>query len=79
LLLWKDQKATFILCNIDEEHKGYTYTSWWFNVYRNALENFEEMLTLDDVVVEDEVTQVGARCSRAIDEPRSSNKQRKCR
>jgi len=42
--------------NIDKEHEGYTYAYRWFNVCCNVLENFGDMLTLDDVVLEDEVT-----------------------
>jgi len=71
-LLQEGREATSVLYNIDKEHEVYTYMSWWFNVYCNALDNFKEMLTLDDVVAEDEATQTGARCSRAIDELGSS-------
>jgi hypothetical protein len=48
--------------------------SQWFNVFRNALENVRDILTLDDVVTKDEATQVGVRCNRAINEPRSSSR-----
>jgi hypothetical protein len=48
--------------------------SQWFNVFRNALENVRDILILDDVVTKDEAHQIGVRCSRAIDEPRSSNR-----
>ena len=34
----------------------YTYASRRFNVCYNALENFEEMLTLDDVVEKNKAT-----------------------
>jgi hypothetical protein len=68
LLLREGREATSVLHNIDKEHEVYTYMSWWFNVYCNTLDNFEEMLTFDDVVAEDEATQAGVRCSRAIDE-----------
>jgi hypothetical protein len=64
--------ATSVLRNIDKEYEVYTCMSWWFNVYCNALDKFEEMLTLDDVVAEDTTTQAGARYSRAIDELGSS-------
>jgi hypothetical protein len=51
--------------------------SLWFNVWRNALDNFEEKLTLDDVMTEDKASQVRAKveCSRVIDESKSFSKQ----
>jgi hypothetical protein len=72
-MLREGRKATSVLCNIDEENKGYTYMSWWFNVCCTRLKTFEERLTLDDVVAEDEATQIGAGdgSSHAIDEPES--------
>jgi hypothetical protein len=62
-----------VLYNIDEENKGYTYMSQWFNVCCTRLETFKERLTLDDVVAEDEATQTraGDGSSHAIDEPES--------
>jgi hypothetical protein len=48
--------------------------SQWFNVFRNELGNVRDILTLDDVVTKNEATQVVVRCSRAIDEPRSSSR-----
>ena len=67
-MLWKGREAVFVLCNIDKENKGYTYASQWFNIFCTRLETFGERLILDDVVVEDEATQVGVRAgsSRAI-------------
>jgi len=72
-MLWEGQKAISVLCNIDEENKGYTYMFWWFNVCCIRLETFKERLTLDDVVAEDEATQTGAGdgSSHAIDESES--------
>jgi hypothetical protein len=63
-----------VLCNIDEENEGYTYAFQWLNVYRNGLDTFGENLVLDDVMTEDEITEAKtrARCSRIIDELRSS-------
>jgi hypothetical protein len=55
-----------VLCNIDEENEGYTYASWRFTIYHNALANFGETLTLDDVIVEDEATQARAGGSHTI-------------
>ena len=51
--------------------------SRWFNVWRNALDNFEEKLTLDDVMTEDKASQVRAKveCNRVIDESKSFSKQ----
>jgi ubiquinone biosynthesis protein Coq4 len=48
--------------------------SQWFNVFRNELGNVRDILTLDDVVTKNEATQVVVRCSRDIDEPRSSSR-----
>ena len=47
--------------------------SRWFNICCIRLETFEERLTLDDVVTEDEATQTraGDGSSHAIDEPES--------
>jgi hypothetical protein len=45
-----------VLSNINEEHTGYIYASQLFNVCCNGLNNFEEVLTLDDIMTEDEVT-----------------------
>ena len=72
-MLRKGRKVIFVLCNIDEENKGYTYMFRWFNVCCIRFETFEERLTLDDVVAEDEATQIGAGdgSSHAIDEPES--------
>jgi len=72
-MLQEGRKATFVLCNIDEENKEYTYMSRWFNVCCIRLETFEERLTLDDVVTENDVTQKGAGdgSNHAIDEPES--------
>ena len=55
--------------------------SWWFNVCHTGLETFEERLTFDDVVAEDEATQVGVRAesSHAIVEPKLSSRQRRRR
>jgi hypothetical protein len=66
-----------MLCNIDEEHEGYNYVSWWFNIYRNRLDNLGEKLTFEDAVAEDKATQVGTVCSRAIDESGLSSRQHK--
>jgi hypothetical protein len=68
-----------VLCNIDKENEEYTYTSQWFNVYRNGLDTFKENLTLDDAMTEDEATKAkaGVRWSRLIDKLGSSNKQRR--
>ena len=49
-----------MLHNIDEKHKEYTYASWRFNIFRNGLDNFGDRLTIEDVVADDETTQVGA-------------------
>jgi len=72
-MLREGRKATFVLCNIDEENKGYTYMSRRFNACCARLETFKERLTLDDVVTEDEATQTraGDGSSHAIDEPES--------
>ena len=66
-----------MLRNIDKEHKGYSYASQWFDFCRHALKNLGEMLTLDEVITEDEATQVGTwvGCSHVADEPRSSSRQ----
>ena len=55
--------------------------SWWFNVCHTGLETFEERLTFDDVVAEDEATQEGVRAesSHAIVEPKLSSRQRRRR
>ena len=55
-MLWEGRKAISVLCNIDEENIGYTEMSRWFNVCCIRLETFEERLTLDDVVAEDDAT-----------------------
>jgi hypothetical protein len=39
-----------MLHNIEEEHEGHIYSFWWFNVCRNMLDNFKEMLAFDDVM-----------------------------
>jgi len=79
LLLREGWEVLFVLCNIDKENEEYTYTSQWFNVYRNGLDTFKENLTLDDAMTEDEATEAkaGARCSRFIDELGSSNRRRR--
>ena len=51
--------------------------SWWFIVFHNALANFEETLTIDDVMDKGEATQ--ARGSRAIDESSSSSRRHRRR
>lgn len=81
MLLQEGQKTVSMLHNIDKEHKGYSYASQWFDFCCNALENLGEMLTLDDVMIEDEATQAGTGvgCSHAVDEPRSSSRQCKHR
>jgi hypothetical protein len=70
-----------VLCNINEEHTWYIYASQLFNVCCNGLNNFEEMLTLDDTMTEDEVTHawVGVGYSHAINEPRSYSRGRRRR
>jgi hypothetical protein len=45
-----------MLHNIDEKNKGYTYISWWFNIFHNGLDTFGERLTLDNVVAKNEGT-----------------------
>lgn len=66
-------------CNIDEENKGYTYTSEWFKVYHNGFDTFGENLTLNDAMTKDEATKAkaGARCSHIIDELGSFNRRHK--
>jgi len=63
-----------MLRNIDEENKGYTFASWWFNIYRNELDTFEEILTLDDTMTGNGATRVEAGFDHAIDEPEPSSK-----
>jgi len=41
-MIWKGREAVFVLCNIDKENKGYTYTSQWFNVFCTRLETCGE-------------------------------------
>jgi hypothetical protein len=43
-----------VLRNIEEEHEGHIYAFWWFSVYHNMLDNFGEILALNDVVVNNE-------------------------
>ena len=63
-----------MLCNTCKENKSYTYTSSRFNVFHGRLDTFKEMLTLDDDVMMDEITQPGtrARSNRSTDELMSS-------
>jgi hypothetical protein len=57
-----------------EKKKDTLNMSRWFN--RNGLDTFIEKLTLDNIMKEDEASQVGVGtgCSHAIDKPRSSNR-----
>jgi hypothetical protein len=50
-----------MLCNIDEENESYIYESQWLNVCRTRLETFENRLTLDDVIAEDEAIQASIK------------------
>jgi hypothetical protein len=77
-LLYKDQDTTSYLRSINEESKVHTIMFRWLNAYRTGLEIFGESLTLDDVVVDDEATQAGARAgfSCAIEESGSSSGRR---
>jgi hypothetical protein len=70
-----------VLLNIDKENKGYTCVSQWFNVCLAGFDTFRKRLTLDDVVVEDEVNQagVGAEFNCAIDEHRLSSRRHRPR
>lgn len=56
LLLWENQESAYMLRNLNEENKACIQVSYWFTVYRTALTNFGETLTLDDVVANDEAT-----------------------
>jgi hypothetical protein len=80
-LLRKSQNVVSYLCSTDKESKVHTVASKWLNVCCNGLETFEERLTLDDVMVEDEATQAEARAGSgcATDEPESSSRQRRRR
>jgi hypothetical protein len=77
-LLWEDQETISYLRSINEESKVHTIMFRWLNACRTGLEIFGESLTLDDVVVDDEATQAGARAgsSCAIDESRLSSGRR---
>jgi len=46
--------AAFVLCNSNKEK---TNDTLWFTICLNVLANFEEKLTLNDVVVGDETIQ----------------------
>ena len=80
-MLQKGQNVVFYLCSTDKEGEVHTVASRWLNVCCTGLETFEERLTLDDVMVEDEATQAGARAGSgcATDEPESSSRQRRRR
>jgi len=41
-MIWKGREAVFVLCNIDKENEGYTYTSQWFNVFYTRIETCGE-------------------------------------
>ena len=80
-MLRKGQNVVSYLCSIDKESEVHTVASRWLNACCTGLETFEEKLTLDDVMVEDEATQAGARAGSgcATDEPESSSRQRRRR
>ena len=52
--------------NFDEENEGYIYMFSWFIIYHNPPANFRETLTLDDIMAENEATQI--KNSHVIDE-----------
>lgn len=66
LLLWESREANTDLCDLDYDDPIYYYASYWFIICQNALQNFRQMLSHDDVMAMDKVTQT--RESRAIDE-----------
>jgi len=76
LLLWRVKRISLCFV-ISVKKKGYTYASWWFIVCHNALANFGETLTIDDVMDKGEATQ--ARDSHVIDESNSSNRRHRHR
>jgi hypothetical protein len=80
-MLQKGQEAASYIRNADEKSKVHIIASQWLNVYRIKLDAFEERLTLDDVVEENEATQAGegARSSHATDEPGLSSRWRRHR
>jgi len=77
-MLQEGREVESYLCNSEEESECHTIASWWLNVFRTGLDTFEERLTFDDVLAQDEATQAGAGAgsSRTIDEPKSSSKRR---
>jgi len=67
LLIWKGQEVFSILYNLDENNKRYIYVLL-VHCLLITLVNFEWMLTLDDVVVEDKVTQLGDSHTYLVDD-----------
>ena len=57
LLLWEGREANTDLCDLDYDDPRYYYTSCWFIICQNALPNFRQMLSHDDVMAMDKVTQ----------------------
>jgi len=80
-LLREGREAASYLCRTEEESEVHIVASRWLNICRTGLVNFGERLTLDDSVVEDEVTQVGAGggSSHATDKLGSSSKRNRHR
>jgi hypothetical protein len=80
-LLRDSRDATFYFCSNNEENKVYTVVSKWLNFWCSGFEILGKRLTLDDVMTENKVTQVGvgAGSSRAIDKPGSSNRRHRRR
>ena len=74
-MLWEGQEVASYL------RKVHTVTSQWLNICRTGLDIFEEMLTLDVAMAEDEATLANARAeySRGITKLRSSSRRRRRR
>lgn len=56
-MLREGREAAFYLCNTNKESEVHIVKSQWLNVCCTGLDTFGERLSLDDVVVENEVTQ----------------------
>jgi len=80
-LLREGREAASYLCRTEEESEVHIIASRWLNICRTGLVTFEERLTLDDSMVEDEATQVGAGggSSHATDKLGSSSKRNRHR
>lgn len=80
-MLHEGWDAASMLRNIEKKNEWYIYALWQFNVWCVGLETFGKRLTIDDIVIEDKVTQTRAwtRFNYANDKPKSSSKQCRCR